>query len=310
MLTFALLPWAWFVVRDVQPALDLVAVGLPLLALALLGVAAVASLATRSLRWLVAVASVALFGVVVVGAPWAPRDGPPPEERVVVLTANIAGPEVRGPAEAVVASVVGADPDVVVVDELSPLVATMLAAAFPHHVETFPADELNPEPPAIGVFSQLPIIEAEVEPDGLPLIRAVVDGGPAGRFVLYGAHVPKAVLRPAGFATSFAGHDDIIRAMAAAAADEDLPVVVAGDLNTSDRSSGYRVLARQLEDGARADTWAGPTSAKDSPLWRLLALRIDHVLHSTSWCATDASRVELDGSDHRGVRVSLGPCPP
>jgi endonuclease/exonuclease/phosphatase (EEP) superfamily protein YafD len=39
-----------------------------------------------------------------------------------------------------------------------------------------------------------------------------------------------------------------------------------------------------------------------------LLLRIDHVFVPGDWCADDGGRFPLTGSDHRGVKVTVGPC--
>ena len=61
----------------------------------------------------------------------------------------------------------------------------------------------------------------------------------------------------------------------AAIADEQLPVVVAGDFNMSDRVVSYREMDAALTDAMRADV-AGSTTYVGG-LWPLLMLRIDHV---------------------------------
>ncbi len=58
-------------------------------------------------------------------------------------------------------------------------------------------------------------------------------------------------------------------------------MVLAGDLNLSDRGPSNHRLTAVLHDAMRSG-WAAPTSLK----WpqRLLLLRIDHVLVSDGWC--------------------------
>ena len=85
-----------------------------------------------------------------------------------------------------------------------------------------------------------------------------------------------------------------------------MPVVVAGDLNTSDRARDYRVLIDDagLTD-AMLDNWAGPTQIGH---WATLLVRIDHLLVSPGWCGDDSSRYPIPASDHRGIISTVGPC--
>jgi endonuclease/exonuclease/phosphatase (EEP) superfamily protein YafD len=81
-------------------------------------------------------------------------------------------------------------------------------------------------------------------------------------------------------------------------------VVVAGDLNSTDRARDYRLLDAGLVDAMR-DGWAGPTSVTQ---WRAFLLRIDHLFVGRGWCGDGAHRVELPGSDHDAIVATVGPC--
>ncbi|MEP7059660.1 MAG: endonuclease/exonuclease/phosphatase family protein, partial [Actinomycetota bacterium] len=72
------------------------------------------------------------------------------------------------------------------------------------------------------------------------------------------------------------------------------PVVIAGDLNLSDRTHGYRILLSDFRDAMRAGAWAGDTF--EQGIWRYALLRIDHLFVSRSWCAKDPSRFTVTGS--------------
>jgi Endonuclease/Exonuclease/phosphatase family len=85
-----------------------------------------------------------------------------------------------------------------------------------------------------------------------------------------------------------------------------LPVVVAGDLNVSDRTDAYRRLVSHRRDAMRAQ---GAGSTYRPFPWNLLGLRIDHVIIDRSWCATRPNRFHPTGSDHQAVQVAIGPCP-
>ena len=303
----AVVPWLWFAVRGANAALDLIAIGLPLLILFGLLTVVVWAVVIRRAVLLAPALSLLCFGAATIVLPWSPAPTAEPADTTTVLTANIAGPEDVEGAQAAVASLLHAGGEVVVVDELSPQADRLMRQSFPFHAETFPPDEENPPFPAVGVFSAVPIVDVQVKPRALPGLRVVLDGRD-GPFVLYAMHVPKAGIGGGGWSVSFSDHNDTLDELAAAAEAETLPVVVAGDLNTPDRAIGYRRLTEHLHDGGRS-SWTGPTSVKESIIWRLLALRTDHVLHSPWWCSARSARLEIAGSDHRAVRVEIGPCP-
>ena len=71
----------------------------------------------------------------------------------------------------------------------------------------------------------------------------------------------------------------------------DKGVVVAGDLNLSDRAGGYRILTGVYRDAMRAGVWA--TDTYRLHVWRALLLRIDHVFVTES-LATRAVAAERD----------------
>lgn len=110
-----------------------------------------------------------------------------------------------------------------------------------------------------------------------------------------------AVFSDLGFRT----HRRLVDALADAVVSEDLPVVVAGDLNLVDRTGGYRAITDVLDDGLRSG-WVGPTSLKRQT--KLLLARIDHVFIPPRWCAADGKTFTMRGSDHRGVVTTIGPC--
>jgi endonuclease/exonuclease/phosphatase (EEP) superfamily protein YafD len=82
------------------------------------------------------------------------------------------------------------------------------------------------------------------------------------------------------------------------------PVILAGDLNSTDRGVGYRTLLGRADliDAMRV-TWASTTSTK----WWPLLLRIDHVL-VRGICPSSARNTALEGSDHRSVVAELAFC--
>ena len=292
-------PWLWFAVRDISPLLELVAVTLPLLAL--LAFAALAALAVRQ-RWFVLPAvSVAVMAITAVVGPWIPHGrGQPATPGVTIAVANVLATN-RSP-EAVARDILDQDADIVVVPEAPLAVHELLAEVYPYAVRAERRD------PVLSVLARVPITAPRFVPGLLAQTRQqrIEVHAPGGDFVLWAVHLSRPWLtssrnhqmRPPGHAKKL---EDFLDAFEA----EDLPVVVAGDTNLTDRGRGYRRVTSRFDDALRS-TWGGPTARK----WflRPLLLRIDHVFIPKTWCADDARRFALSGSDHRGVAVRVGRC--
>ena len=290
---FALVaPWCWFLLRD---RLGAVALGVAILMPVLVPLAAAALVVlVRPRRVAAAVAaSTLLAGVVAVVLPWTPQDaGAVAAGRAV----TVASANVRGRATAA-GALVAADADVLVISEMAPGLRAPLAAHYPYRAETAAG-------PDVAVFSRLPL-EAPRTGD-LPGLRVEV-AGRGGPFVLYALHVPRPWITGAseGYQATPDEHLRIVEGIRDRAAAERSPVVVTGDLNSSDRAPDYRALVRGgLVDAMRAE-WAGPTQVGR---WRPLLVRIDHVLVGPGWCGDGARRLDLPRSDHAGVTVAVGPC--
>lgn len=294
----ALAPWLWFLVRDTTVVFELVAVLLPLLVV--VAFAALTALALRW-RWVAApAASVALFGLAAVVLPWIPHDTGTPAHGVTIAVSNVLNDNPS--PDQVAADIIAVDADIVVVPEATIEVHERLAAAYPNSIRADRRDA------AIGVYSRLPIDEPRFVPNLLDRTRQhrVVVDGPDGQFVLWAVHLPKPWLTASGsYEMKPGGHARKLDAFLDAFAAESLPVVVAGDTNLTDRGRGYRKLTDRFDD-ALGGIWGGPTARK----WYLrpLLLRVDHVFMPEGWCADRGMRFDLTGSDHRGVRVRVGPC--
>jgi endonuclease/exonuclease/phosphatase (EEP) superfamily protein YafD len=106
--------------------------------------------------------------------------------------------------------------------------------------------------------------------------------------------------------TTFAAQRQLLVDLLQAIGAETTPVIVAGDLNLSDRSEGYRWLDDRFDDAMRTGWWAASTYRHG--LWRALLLRIDHLFVPEDWCAVDAGTFRVPGSDHMAVEATVGPC--
>jgi len=288
-LGLAALPWAWFPLRDYIGLVgDVVAIVLPLLVVLAV---AVALLVGRG-RGQLPVVSVLLVGIVAVVGPWTPDDAGAvaPGAAVTVASANITAKATTVPALDDVAA------DVLVVVENEPDIDAVLAAGYRYHLFT-------PGPPAVGVYARFPLQLLDPPGPDLPGMRVAVDAPIP--FVLYALHVPRPWWTDQGnYQATAAEHHRLVAAVAARVGGEAGPVVVAGDLNSTDRGRDYRSLVDGTTDAMR-DGWTGPTSVTT---WRLLLLRIDHLLVGPGWCGDAPRRFALPDSDHDGITAAVGPC--
>jgi hypothetical protein len=308
-----LLPWAWFLLRDrVGVVTDVLAIVLPVLAVVVALVVGLIGLVclsrTSGRRGAAAVAfavSTLLVGIVGTVVPWVPHGTGTvdPAHGVRVAAANIGSGELDG-ADNLLA--LGAD--VLVVSEIGPPLTGRLSQSYPVHVSEWNG-------PAIAVFSKWPMTVLEKPGPDLPGFVLRVQA-PAGEFDLIAAHVPRPWYTSGGstyqsstdngasYQTTVAGHHRLIEQIAARAARDNHPVVVAGDLNTTDRGRDYRALTDGRRD-AMLDSWGRPSQIAK---WAALMVRIDHIFVSPAWCSDNNARYLVPASDHHGIMTTVGPC--
>jgi len=216
---------------------------------------------------------------------------------ITLLAANVYDRN-RSPAVAA-RELVDADADVVVVSELSAVVDEALAAAYPHR-EVISVGG----PRGHGVFSKFPM-ERLPQPSILgPLLHLRVFG-PFG-FELLAAHLPRptVVAGPRPGTARFVECRETVAQLAQLASSRP-DVVVAGDLNLSDRQPAYRRMVAGRLDAMR--TVRARSTFHGRGYWWLFAMRIDHLVVPAGWTVSDASVVSVSGSDHRAVRATLSP---
>jgi endonuclease/exonuclease/phosphatase (EEP) superfamily protein YafD len=290
-LALALVPWVWFAVRDLSPAMNAVALALPLIAALLALVAFGAAMLSMRMRYALVSVSLVAFSIVVVLSPRLARSGPPPLDAFRLVAANTfdGNRQPRAAAHAMIAN----DPDVVVAVETNPRVVAGIREALP--------DAQWTNRGTLHVFARWPMgeqgpVPTVPSPDAM---RVEIDrlGSP---FVVYAVHLANPL-----HDISFDEHAAIVERLLRAAQGERLPVVIAGDFNMSDRSTSYRLMDGTLRDAMRTGL-AGNTYEQN--LWVLLQLRIDHVFVSRDVCAAGAFTFGIPGSDHEGLDVQLGTC--
>jgi endonuclease/exonuclease/phosphatase (EEP) superfamily protein YafD len=296
----ALAPWTWFVVRDLSYAFYLVATGLPVLcvvvAATLAGYAGV-----RRLRWpVIGVVSCLLAGAVAVFGPWRAEPVPPPVRGLRIVSANVNS---RNPTiDQAVADALAEDGDVVLLIEAGRGHVT-LPPEYPTVIRPQYSNQL--------ILSRFParLLDKPANwPNDFRAHRLEVDA-PTGRVVVYLVHQKRPHLGPRRIIhirTQLRAQRREREAVLTSARHETAPVVMAGDFNTSDRSRAYRRITGRFRDAMREHR-SGPTYV--AAPWRPFLLRIDHIFVPRDWCASQAERFSLHGSDHRGLAVDVGPCP-
>ncbi len=273
--------------------LDVVAIAVPLIGTVGLLVFGLVSARTASLLPLLAGLSMFLVAAVSVALPRLPQDQPAPTQPVRIASANVLGGNRQLNGAAAALAVRGAD--VLVVIEAGRDLSDEVRAVTSH-----------PEELTFGqfrVWSRWPLtrLPTSVALADLPSVRVRIDR-PGAPFVLHVVHAPNPL-----YETTFEQQEAMAGHLMRAAGAEELPVVVVGDLNLSDRTEGYRILTGSMRDAMRAGSWPGDTYRLH--VWRTLLLRIDHLLVPKDWCARDPVTFVVPGSDHRGIEATIGPCP-
>jgi endonuclease/exonuclease/phosphatase family protein len=283
------LPWVWYLVRDLGPAMQFVSMALPVLvAAALLGLL-ISAADSRKIAPLFVAASVAIFGWVTVLGPRSAQPSPIPTDPIRIATLSIGDPKDMA---AGLRTLEATRADVRVV------VAQSKKAASAVRREVDAANVLQSG--RFLVLSRYPLGQAAL-PKGLPsdlLIRVQVFG-PTSTFDVYAARTDGGVLA--------AGANDplSLERLRTVALHDEFPTILIGDLGMDDRSAEYRAYAASFRDAMTARTSASSTVGS---FWSALLLRVDHVFTSTSWCAAGGRTFDVPGSDHRGLIVSVGPC--
>lgn len=189
-------------------------------------------------------------------------------------------------------------PDLVVVQELTPAWAEVLAQlpAYAHRKLLTRTDAYG-----IGVLSRWPftrIDPVDLAGDRLPSLSAVVVVGDRPLAIL-GMHARWPIIPRLLHA-----RDDALDRAARLVRAQSLPTVVLGDFNLTPLAPAFRRF--EVEAGLR-DAMGG---AGWHPTWQAgfwpLALRIDHVFVPPSICVERASVGPAIGSDHRPVVARLG----
>ena len=191
-----------------------------------------------------------------------------------------------------------ADPDIVVVQELTPHAERELAGldeVFPQN-RRFPADG----PYGIGLWSRFPLeSSATIALGRRPAIEARLHG-PAGPFTVIGVHLSAPTTARRGEA-----RNRELRELAARSAAHPEPLVVAGDFNTTPYSPYF---TDWLAESGLTDSRRGRTLSISWPTTLpLIGIPIDHVAVNDGFTVLSHRRLPNFESDHYGVLVELAP---
>ncbi len=210
-------------------------------------------------------------------------------------------------------------PDLICLQELNPRLAADLVVRlgdeYPHHA-------LLPEqdPTGLGLFSRYPLRDAGEIPDpawkhGAQVATVAFEGRPV---LVLNVHAlsptwPRLARDwPPRFEAEFRLREQQIHLWLDRIGQHSGPVILAGDLNSTDQNATYRLLAGHLVDAHRRAGWGlGHTApASVEGLDRVPSpsrlFRIDYVWHSDHWQALETQVGEWDGqSDHLPVFATL-----
>jgi endonuclease/exonuclease/phosphatase (EEP) superfamily protein YafD len=300
-IALVLLAWTWLLYPHLGNFGQTLAIVGPLV---LVGVVAlhVAAFVIRRRYWIVTAVSLAAWlvsGSVMILSPRAPIHFGTPHDPVTIAAANLHFSNSH-PLDAA-RDVVARHADVVVVSEGTLQSEPVISAAYRYHVNSAYHDAGYSE----YVASRFPLrLRAAPADLGQAVVVEVMAPAP---FVLVGVHLPRAGIDLPYLHGNYSigAQREAVRAITKVVDASALPVVVAGDMNISDRTANYHLLVAHRRDAMRTG-WAG-TTFRTFPL-NLLELRIDHVIIDRSWCARHATRFHPTGSDHESLQVEIGPC--
>lgn len=215
------------------------------------------------------------------------------------MTANLLHD--RGDPEDLARVLSETEPDVVVTQELSPDCAQVLADTFQHH-HLRPAHDFKGR----GIASRLPAQFGDI---AMPVREATwaILGFDGGLIRLVGMHLVNPIEFPPW--RSVRRRTEQLDALFdwTDSGDDDVPLLVAGDMNASPGWPAYRKMARRWRDLVVEASDSELRNPEPTWAWRPgwpRVLRIDHVL-GMGVSATWFDVVPIAGSDHHAVVVDV-----
>ncbi len=268
----------------------------------------------RRVAWIAVGLASALAGLLY-GELFLPRPRPSLAAGVslTVYTQNTPFPYAGGTAADLVTSLTAPDADILFLQELQPdtlaLLEQRLAPRYPHHVTAWTGGF------SYAVFSRYPlqrlaVLHGAVADRPTLVALAEVEGRDVVLVNLHpvatnGAASWREV--PALVTTTFCQRETQVRETLDYLAAETRPVLLAGDLNTTDTTTAYRRLAERYRDSWREVGFGLGHTFPATPFdWLGLRaparlVRLDYVFHSSQFTALAAHTVHDSPSDHAGL---------
>ncbi|CAO5172412.1 vancomycin resistance protein VanJ [Frankia sp. AiPs1] len=274
----------------------------PLLYLPAYASVAVAFARRRNLLLILSVALVAVhaFWTVPELLPGHAENAASGSARLRVMSANLRYDNVH--ADRLGAQIRSANPDVLVLVELTPLTLSRVSST--GALRPYAYHEVHPHLGASGaaIYSRFPLRDASAPViGGSTSLRATVEVDENRRFVLYAVHTISPT--SSAFTSRWRTQLTDLRHEAGAAT---LPVVMAGDFNATRDHRPFRQLvdagvrdAHDVVGGGWEPTWSA-TAVIVPPV-----LRIDHVLASPAFAVTGFQVGREFGSDHLPIIADL-----
>jgi endonuclease/exonuclease/phosphatase (EEP) superfamily protein YafD len=250
---------------------------------------------------LVTVATAVTFGIAVLGTPLAfPDPGRPAaagSTGLRVASANLWFENTRiGEVDDALAEL---DADVLVFGEYTPEHQAALLVSPLADVYEYRAERSGPFADGIAVWSRLPI-RVDDGPDTYYASLDVTVAGPDGDVRLVAMHVPTPLVDLDGWHRDLRIAEEVGQRVAG-------PTLLIGDLNASYWHPGFRRLLAAGFTDATAVAGAG-FSASWPTTWGVPPfVRLDHALTAGGLVSTGVEDVDVPGSDHLGLIVTVAP---
>lgn len=279
-----------------------------------------ASLVCRWRAFQLSVVPPAVIFLVLYGTLFLPRLNPASGGTpLVVMTFNIWGySESIETARAIIHDEV---PDIVALQELSPQMAEVLVAelgeVYPYRSVSLSAEQSG----GMAILSRYPLTVLSSDKLSKWRVQVVEISTGERKLTLYNVHpevsnvliyLEEGSSLPEEVEASWAKREAQIRELVADSDARGGPVIVAGDLNSTDQSTAYQVLAEGLADAHRVTGWGfGHTFPAYGGSWRGVPIvarqmRLDMVLYSKDFVALNCQVGSAHGeSDHLPVLAEL-----
>jgi endonuclease/exonuclease/phosphatase (EEP) superfamily protein YafD len=227
-------------------------------------------------------------------------DDTPDEEGIAVATFNVLG--YITDEDETFAVIEAMDADILGVQELRSPLDTRLQEVYPYHVS-----DIQPGEYGMGLYSRYPIVAQNIyAAEYLKYVRAVlaIEGQEVVVFVFHPTfpHITTSI--PPRYDDE--ANKTNIQNMAAVIAEENRPVLLLCDCNTTPRTPQYDTLNRYLDDAFHEQGWGFGLTYPSRDAGIIRQVRIDYIWYSGDVQVIDAQVWPDAGtSDHHPVLIHL-----